>query len=304
MKTTHIRHNWQLIPRDAATEDVVSHSLHYGGAVFEWIRVYSTEQWPKIFKLREHIERLFYSAKVMDLKIPYSVDELCAACLQVVKENGIDAWYLRPIVYLGTGAMGLSVLDKEIELNVSISLWKWWKYLSNDPINVKIPRIRRVDPSTTDMNAKISWNYANSILASSEIKKAWFDEALLLDTSGYIAEWPWENIFFIKNEEVFTPAEGGILPWITRATVIEVFNKELDIIVQEVNIHPDELGEYDEAFFVGTAAEVTPIGSITNEKRQKFEYTSGNEESLTTHMKELYHQITHGTLPTYMHRLS
>jgi len=280
----------------------ITHSLHYGSWVFEWIRFYPTDNWPKIFKLKEHIDRLFYSASVMNMEVPYSKEEIIQATIDLVKKSWVDSWYIRPIIYYGYGKMWLNPAGAPVE--VAISAWTWWKYLSEDPINVKIPSVRRIDPQTIPMWAKICWNYANSILASLEIKKWGYDEGLLLDTQGFIAEWPGENIFFVKWNEVFTPAVWTILPWITRSTIMQLFKDKFNIIVKETRIHPDQLGEFDEAFFVGTAAEVTPIWSITDEKWNKYIYDTKNENSYTQKMKKIYDDVVKGKDKAYLDWLS
>ncbi len=171
-----------------------------------------------------------------------------------------------------------------------ISVWKWWKYLSENPIKVRISKIRRIHPSTTDMWAKISWNYANSILVSQETKKAWFDEWLLLDTEWFIAEWPGENIFFVKWNEIHTPELWTILPWITRNSIINLLKNEFWINVIERKIKPSELWDFDWAFFTWTAAEVTPIWSITSEAGETFSFNSWND-SLVWKIKTLYWDV-------------
>ena len=189
-------------------------------------------------------------------------------------------------------------------VEVVISAWAWWKYLSQDPINVKIPSIRRIDPQTIPMDAKICGNYANSILASLEIKKWWYDEWLLLDTQWFIAEWPGENIFFVKDNEVFTPALWTILPWITRNTIIQLFKDKFNIIVKETRIHPKQLKDFSEAFFVWTAAEVTPIWSITDEHNNKYIYSSWDEKSLTRQIQTIYDNVVRWKDSNYLEWLS
>lgn len=284
-ETTYIWQNWKFIEWNDSIEHTVNHTLHYGWWVFEGIRFYDTDKWPKVFRLKEHIERLYYSANVFNLTIPYTKEELIDATLELVKKNLIENWYIRPIVYLWYWKMWLN--PKWLDTNVSISLWKWWRYLSDLPISVKIPKIRRISNLTTDMSAKVTWNYANSILASNEIHSQWFDEWLLLDIDWNIAEWPWENIFFVKWEQVYTPKLWNILPWITRDTIIKLFKDKFDTIVIESIIKPSEIMFFDEAFFVWTAAEVTPIWSITLEDWTKKDFVY-DENSFTMKMHDLY----------------
>ena len=289
IKTDLIWRNWEIVKWEDALDHNLTHSLHYWWACFEWIRFYKTDKWPKIFKLKEHIDRLFYSASVLQIEIPYTKEQIIADTIDLVAKNNVEAWYIRHIVYSWYGKMWLNPTWANTE--VVISVWKWWKYLSDNPIRVKVASVRRIHPSTTDMRAKISWNYANSILVSHETKDAWFDEWLLLDTTWYIAEWPGENIFFVKWNKVFTPELGTILPWITRATVINLFKEEFWIEVTEKKISPQELWGFDECFFTWTAAEVTLIWSITDESWKTYEYNTWKEWSLSKRMKNLYNDV-------------
>lgn len=286
MKTEYIWKNWEFIKWEDCMEHHVNHSLHYWSGVFEGIRFYPTPKWPKIFRLREHIERLFYSAKVMNLNTEFTVEDIMEACLQSVQKSWIESWYIRPIMYHESWTMWLKAKNK---INVTISVWAWWKYLSENPISVKIPKVRRLSKKTADMNAKVCWYYANSILASLEIQKGWFDEWLLLDTKGNIAEWPGENIFFVDSvkNKIYTPATGNILPWITRDSIIKILKKDFDIEVKETKIKPDELWDFNEAFFVWTAAEVTIIWSITDKKGKTHKYASDFSKKI----KEFYQDI-------------
>lgn len=303
-QTPIVRHNGEYINREDATEHHINHSLHYGTWVFEWIRFYNTDLWPKVFKLKEHIERFLYSASVMGMQHNWTYQELYDATLETVARSGETDGYIRPIMYYGQWKMWVYPDPTKIQVECYISVWKRWKYLSDDPIKVKISKTRRIHPDTSDMSAKISGHYANSTIVSLEIKKEWYDEGLLLDTNWYIAEGPWENIFFIRWNKVFTPQLGTILPWITRATIIELFKKEHNITIKEVMIHPNDLMTYDEAFFVGTAAEVTPIASITTESWDIHTYTSGNSESYTMKMKHLYDDVVKWKVKVYIHWLS
>ena len=289
IKTPYIWKNWKFIKWEEALDHNITHSLHYGSWVFEGIRFYPTSNGPKIFRLKEHIDRLFYSASVMNMKIPFSKEEIIDATIQLVKKSWVESWYIRPLVYYGYGKMWLN--PEGAPLEIIISAWAWWKYLSEKPIKVKIPTIRRIDPQTTPMGAKICWNYANSILASLEIKRDWYDEWLLLDTQWFIAEWPGENIFFVKWKEVFTPTVWTILPGITRDTIIKLFKDKFWIDVKETRIHPNQLWEFNEAFFVGTAAEVTPIWSITDEYGKTYDYKSWEKDSITQKIKEIYFNV-------------
>lgn len=290
IKTPWIWKNGTMIERDNALEHNLTHTLHYGWWVFEWIRFYDTEKWVKIFRLKEHIDRLFYSAWVLDLKISYTKEEIMQACIETVAKSGEKSWYIRPIAYYGYGKMWLYPWTMPAE--IAISVWKWWKYLSKEAVDVKIATIKRIHPATTDMNAKICWNYANSILVSLEIHKNWYDEWLLVDTEWYIAEGPGENIFFVKNKkEILTPKEWSILPWITRDSVIKIIKDKFWIIVKEKAIPPYKLNEFEEAFFVWTAAEVTPIASITDIHWVKNVYSSWEADSVSKKIQEFYQDV-------------
>lgn len=301
IKTPYIWKNGEIVAWDNITEHHLTHSLHYGWWVFEWIRFYNTFTWPKIFRLKDHIDRLYYSASVLDLDIPFSKEELINETIRLVEKNWEKTGYIRHIVYSGYGKMGLNPKGAKIE--VWISVWKWWKYLSDNAINVKIAKIRRIHPATTDMWAKISWNYANSILVSQEIKKAWFDEWLLLDTDWFIAEWPGENIFFIKWDKLITPSIWTILPGITRSTIMEIAKNEFNMEVIERKIKPEEIKDFEESFFTGTAAEVTVIWSITDEMWNKIEFSSWNQNSKSNELKNFYLDLVNWKAEKYKNRL-
>ena len=288
IKTPYIWKNWELVAWEDALDHHLSHSLHYGWWVFEWIRFYDTLKWPKIFRLKDHIDRLFYSASVVWLEIPFTKEQIIDETIKLLEKNEEKNWYIRHIIYSGYWKMWLNPAWAKTE--TVISVWKWWKYLSENPIKVRISKIRRIHPSTTDMWAKISWNYANSILVSQETKKAWFDEWLLLDTEWFIAEWPGENIFFVKWNEIHTPELWTILPWITRNSIINLLKNEFWINVIERKIKPSELWDFDWAFFTWTAAEVTPIWSITSEAGETFSFNSWNN-SLVWKIKTLYWDV-------------
>lgn len=300
-KTPYIWKNWEFILWDEALDHNLTHWLHYGTWVFEWIRFYPTSSWPKIFRLQEHIDRLFYSAWVLEMEVPYSKKELIKATIELIAKCWEWTGYIRPIIYYWTKKMWL--YPKWATIETAISAWKWWKYLADKAIDVKISKYRRTDPQTADMNAKVSWWYYNSVLVSLEIHKEWFDEWLLLSTDGNIAEWPGENIFFIKENNVYTPSLWTILPWITRATIIQLFKDKFNINVIEEKISPDRLWEFDEAFFTWTAAEVTPIWSITY-NWNKINYKSGEDLSLTKKIEAIYKNIVFWKDSEYFNWLS
>lgn len=278
-----------------ATVPLLTHSLHYGSAVFEGIRFYETKNGPAIFRLEDHIKRLFYSAKVMGMNIPYSQKELCDAVLILVAKNKLTSGYIRPIVFYGS-KMGLDPTGADV--NVAIACWPWGKYLAKEVIKVKISKYIRIHPESSDMGAKISGHYANSILSTLEAKKAKYDEALLLDYKGNIAEGPGENIFFVKGNIVCLPSTSAILSGITRNTVMTLA-RELGYEVIEKDIKPRDIKKYDEAFFTGTAAEITAIGNIDGEI-----VGTGKEGHVTKNIRETYQSLVRGEYPRHKNWLS
>jgi len=281
----------KLVKWKEAKIHVLTHTFHYGGGVFEGIRFYETDKGPAVFRLKDHTDRLFRSAKAFEMKIPFTKEEINKATLETIKKNKVNAGYIRPIVYFGYGKMGLN--PKGAPVNVSIAVWPWGAYLGEEAVKVKIPKIIRIHPKTTDPDAKICGNYANSILASLEIKREGYDEALLLDYKGNIAEGPGENIFIVKDGKISTPPLGNILPGITRKSIIQVAKDE-GIEVEEKVITVDEVKAADELFFTGTAAEVTSI-------KQVDETTIGNGKvgPITEKLKAIFLDIVHGKNEKY-----
>jgi branched-chain amino acid aminotransferase len=276
----------KFVQWDEAKIHVLTHSLHYGAGVFEGIRFYSTKKGPAIFRLDEHIQRLFYSAKCVEMKIPFSKNELKNAIIELINKNGVKSGYIRPIAYFGYGKMGLN--PKNCPVSVAIAVWPWGSYLGEKPVKCKISSFMRIHPKTTHNDAKICGHYVNSILASLEIHGKGYDEAILLDFKGNIAEGPGENIFIVKKGVLLTPAKGSILSGITRDTIIKIakLNKTK---VKVGTITKRALFKADEAFFSGTAAEVTPIASV-NKKKIK----DGKAGEITTLIKEEYMKVVQG----------
>lgn len=237
---------------------LLTHTLHYGTGVFEGIRAYATDKGTSIFRLKEHIRRLQYSAGRVDIEIPYSTDTLADACRAVVRENGLQSGYIRPVVFLGDESMGL--VPTKNSVNVAILAWPWGRYLEDDA-RVKISEFRRISELSLPTDAKVCGNYVNSTRASTAARRAGYTEALLLDHAGNIAEGPGENVFFIRGKELHTPALGKILAGITRDSVLH-FAEDIGYTVHEREIDPGELAGFDAAFFTGTAAEISPIISI------------------------------------------
>lgn len=294
-KTNFIWFNGKFVPWAKAKIHILNHSLHYGSAVFEGIRCYLAKNDTAVFRLNKHLDRLFFSAKTMGIKIPYSKHFLYETILQLIKKNELKSGYIRPIIFYGD-KMGLNPVGAEI--NVAIACWPWGKYLEKEVIKIKISSYLRLHPKNSAMEAKISGHYFNSILATLEAKKHNFDEALLLDYKGNIAEGPGENIFFIKGKTLYTPSLGSILPGITRNTII-VLAKNLNYSVEEKNIKPIDIKKFDEAFFTGTAAEITAIGQI-----DKIKIGNGNEGAATKILRETYHKVVRGEIRKYKKWLS
>jgi len=278
-----------------ASVPLLTHSLHYGSAVFEGIRFYETKNGPAVFRLEDHIKRLFYSAKVMGMNIPYSQKELCDAVLTLIVKNKLTSGYIRPIVFYGS-KMGLDPTGADV--NVAIACWPWGKYLAKEVIKVKISKYIRIHPESSDMGAKISGHYANSILSTLEAKKAKYDEALFLDYKGNIAEGPGENIFFVKGNTVYLPSTNAILSGITRNTVMALA-RDLGYEVIEKDIKPRDIKKYNEAFFTGTAAEITAIGNIDGEI-----VGIGKEGVVTKNIRETYQRLVSGEYPRHKNWLS
>ncbi|MBT9149308.1 MAG: Branched-chain-amino-acid aminotransferase [Dehalococcoidia bacterium] len=284
--------NWQ-----SSKIHILNHSLHYGSAVFEGIRAYKTKKGSAIFRLPEHIDRLFYSASCMGMKIPFSKEEIREAILKLVKINKEDKCYIRPLVFFGYGKMGLN--PKGALVKTAIINWPWGAYLGEGkPIRTVISKYTRPHPKSTIMNAKISGTYSNSILASLEAQKAKVEEAILLDFQGFIAEGPGENIFMVKNRKIFTPPKGTILPGITRDSVIKIA-KNYKISVEEKKITSQEIKTADEVFFTGTAVEICPIGKI-----DKTIINKGEIGEITKKIKNTYQKIVCGEEKKYLEWLT
>ncbi len=282
--------NGKLIPFEDTRVSILSHSLHYGSAVFEGIRCYMTKEGPAIFRLKDHVNRLFHSASVMGMNVPYSKGELVEAVKLTVRENELKECYIRPLFFYGE-KMGLLPLDAP--LNCVVIAWPWDKYFKKDSVSVKISSFERISPRSAVMSAKVSGHYSNSIIASLEAKNAGYDEALLLDYKGNIAEGPGENIFLFKGDTFYTPKEDSILSGITRDSVI-LFINNMGFKVEEKDIKPEDIESYDEAFFVGTATEVNAIGKI-----ESHVFGEGKEGLKTKEVKDTYKAIVSGKIPMY-----
>lgn len=247
---------------------VLTHTLHYGVGVFEGIRCYhGVDGNSYIFRLKEHIDRLYDSAHICEIEIPYKKEELIKATKECLKKNKLKEGYIRPIVFIGDGPMGLYVEDYPVR--VAIACWEWGAYLGEEGlkngIRAKISSFTRHHPNVMMTKAKVSGNYVNSILAKKEAKHAGYDEAIMLDPEGYVSEASGENVFIVKNNRLKTAPLTTILPGITRDSIIQIA-KELGYEVIEERFTRDELYIADEVFFTGTAAEVTPVREVDNRK--------------------------------------
>ncbi|MBN2013801.1 MAG: branched-chain amino acid transaminase [Candidatus Altiarchaeota archaeon] len=256
--------NGKLVNWDDARIHVLTHALHYGSGVFEGIRCYCTEKGPAVFRLRDHIQRLHDSAKIYRMKVPYSVDELCKATKDLIRVNKLKECYIRPIVFRSYGEMGLSPLKAPID--TSIAVWPWGTYLGEDGlkngIKAKISSVQRISPNILPSSAKATGQYINSILAKLEVLDCGYDEAIMLDFRGFVSEGPGENIFMVKDSVLYTPpVHASILPGITRDSVKEIAS-DFGVCIRETDIARNMLYNADEAFYTGTAAEITPIRQI------------------------------------------
>jgi branched-chain amino acid aminotransferase len=258
-----IWYDGKMVPWRNATTHVLTHSLHYGLAVFEGLRAYETSDGTAIFRLEEHINRLYDSAHIYMMKIPYEREILLEACQQVVRENRLDSCYIRPIAFYGSEKMGVS--PKGATVHVAIAAWPWGAYLGADGIEkgirVKTSSYSRHHVNVTMCRAKYSGTYANSILANQEAIEHGYDEALLLDVDGFVAEGSGENLFIVKNGKLYEPELTSALIGITRDTLI-TFAREMGLEIESRRLTRDDIYIADEAFFTGTAAEVTPIREL------------------------------------------
>src|ERR1700690_2000547 len=244
----------KFVKAKEAKIDLFSQTMHYGYGVFEGIRAYHTVNGTKIFKAHEHYDRLRRSCELMGIPLTYGVEELTQLSYQILEKNNLSCAYLRPLVFSGQN-MSLTAPQ---EISVMITAWEWGKYFSNLSLRVCISSIQRPNPKSCKIEAKVCGHYVNSIMATMEAKGRGFDEGLMLDGNGFVAEGPGANFFFEKEGVLYTPPLGNILPGITRKTVLEIC-KELDMPLEEKHFRPEELFEADSAFFSGTAAEIIGI---------------------------------------------
>jgi len=297
-KAKSIWMNGELVPWDEAKVHVLTHTLHYGLGVFEGIRCYKcVDGRSGIFRLREHIDRLFQSALIAQIEIPFSKEEIEEACKEIVRVNGLDEAYIRPLVFIGEGVMGVHPHDNPIR--VAIIAWKWGAYLGEEALKngtrAKTSSFIRHHPNAMMTKAKICGNYVNSVLAKREVTRLGYDEAILLDPEGYVAEGSGENIFLVKHGIIKTTPPTTILPGITRDTVIKLA-KDRGYTVIEERFTRDELYIADEVFLTGTAAEITPVREIDDRP-----IGNGKPGKITKELQELYFNTVRGKLPQYSH---
>ncbi|MFL5922807.1 MAG: branched-chain amino acid transaminase [Gaiellaceae bacterium] len=263
-ETEKIWMNGELVDWADARIHVGAHGLHYGSGVFEGIRAYETDKGSAVFRLSEHLKRLDNSAKLLNMELPYSVEELRLACHELIAANGLPECYLRPIAFFGYGELGVSAMGNPVD--VVIMSWPWGAYLGEDGlkngISAKISSWERIGPNVIPHVAKATGVYLNSMLAVTEANRAGYDEAILLTGDGFIADGSGENVFIVKDGELYTPdLATSILPGITRDTVIQIA-QDLGYTVHEKSLIRSDLYLADEAFMTGTAAEVTPLRAV------------------------------------------
>ena len=263
-ETKKIWMNGELVDWADATIHVGKHGLHYGSGVFEGIRAYETERGTAVFRLHEHLERLVNSAELLSMELPYSIDELRTACWELIGVNELPSCYLRPIVYYGYGELGVSAAGNPVD--VVVMSWPWGSYLGEEAlaqgIRAKISSWQRIGPNVIPHTAKATGIYLNSMLATMEVRRAGYEEAILLTPDGYVADGPGENIFCVRDGVLATPdLSASILPGITRDTIIQIA-QDLGHSVVEKQLIRSDLYLADEVFMCGTAAEVTPVREV------------------------------------------
>jgi branched-chain amino acid aminotransferase len=284
----------EMVDWQDATIHILTPTLHYGWGVFEGVRAYPTDRGPAVFQHRAHMERLHRSARILQMEVPYSVDELMDATRELIRVNELPSCYIRPLVYLGYGEMGLNPLPSKV--SVSIAVWSWGTYLGDEGVlngvRAKISSWQRIGANMIPTGAKAAGVYINSSLAKVEALKAGYDEAVLLNEHGRVAEGSGENIFVVKDGVLITPPlSEGVLEGITRDTVI-TFARDLDIPFVESPLLRQDLYLADEAFYTGTAAEVVPIRSVD-------EREIGAPGPITKQLQDLFFNVVKGKEPKY-----
>jgi branched-chain amino acid aminotransferase len=285
----------KLVAWDDARIHVLTHALHYGVGVFEGIRAYRTSAGSGVFRLREHLQRLYESAHILLLEIPFPVEKLQEACVEVMRANRLAEGYLRPIAWYGSGAMGVGAINP---VQVAVAAWPWGAYLGEEGmkrgIRAKIASFTRMHVNVQMVKAKITGQYVNSFLATREAALGGYDEAILLDTEGYVSEGAGENIFIVKNGALWTPPlSSSVLGGITRDSVLRIA-RDQGIPVLEQKFTRDTLYVADELFLTGTAAEVTPVREVDNRR-----IGSGSPGPVTKKLQETYLRAVRGEEPRY-----
>jgi branched-chain amino acid aminotransferase len=293
--------NGKIVPWDQATTHVMSHGIHYGSGVFEGIKCYQTENGPALFRLEDHIQRMFTSTKIYQINMPYTQEEIVQACIDIVKANGIENGYIRPVTFYGYDSLG--VHPKDCPVMFSIGAFDWGAYLGQEAlekgVRITVSPWRKFHSSSLPTVAKANGQYINSMLAVQDAKTKGFDEALLLNQEGTIAEGAGQNIFLVKNGVIYTNEEdSSILMGITRETIIGLA-RDNGIRVKVGRLSLGQLLSADEAFFTGTASEVTPIREIDAR-----EVGNGGRGEITQKMQSMYFDLVHGRLPKYSHFLT
>ena len=285
----------ELVPWREATTHVLTHTLHYGMGVFEGVRAYLTEQGTAIFRLDDHTRRLFGSARILNMPMPYDADTLNEAQRAVVRENGLETAYIRPMCFYGSEGMGLRA--DNLRVHVMVAAWEWGAYLGeenmNNGIRVKTSSFTRHHVNVTMCRAKANGNYMNSMLALNEALTDGYDEALLLDVDGFVAEGSGENFFLVRDGMLYTPDLTSALEGITRDTIFALA-KDNGYTIREKRITRDEVYVADEAFFTGSAAEVTPIRELDGRT-----IGNGTRGPVTETLQSQYFDLVHGRLGRY-----
>lgn len=290
-----------FVPWDEAKVHVLTHTLHYGLGVFEGIRCYAGEDGVgRIFRLPEHVDRLIGSAHILGIKVPFGADALIEACIATVRENGLNSCYIRPLVFLGDGEMGLAAVNNPVR--VTIAAWPWGSYLGDEGVQkgvrLQTSSFQRIHGNTMMTKSKAVGNYVNSILASLEAKRSGYDEAMLLDHQGNVAECSGENLFICRGGKVKTSLPTAILPGITRDTLMRLL-ADAGVETVEQPFTRDEAYLADEIFMTGTAAEVTPVREIDGRV-----IGSGKPGPITRSLQEQYAALVRGQLPAYEYWLT
>ena len=290
----------EMVPWREAKVHVLTHTLHYGLGCFEGVRAYNTDEGAAIFRMKDHTDRLFRSAHILNMKMPFSKDEINAAQLSAVRDNNLDEAYLRPMVFYGSEGMGLRA--DNLKTHVMVAAWNWPSYMSPEAkeqgIKVRTSSYTRHHVNITMCKAKANGNYINSMLALQEAVSSGCEEALLLDNEGYVAEGSGENVFILRNGVLHTPELTSCLEGITRQTILD-FAKELNIEVKERRITRDEVYVAEEAFFTGTAAEVLPIRELDGRI-----IGAGKRGPLTEKLQAMYFDAVKGKSPKHKGWLS